>query len=357
MNPQSTRRNLLSSVALLSACTRRFAATGCEALKNQKIRWLVPYPPGGSYDVFSRLLELPLEKALGAEILIANEAGGGGLIGASKLRDAVPDGRTLGVVNAPGLMSGSLAGEAATPNPARDFTVIGRLSRVRSAIVTSASSPLKTVDDLILRQSTKPLLFGVTGASSNNLLCIAATTSLLGLNMEYVAGYAGSREELLAVMRGEVDLISANYETLQDGVESGELRVLLQLTDTPVSSHPALATSGVLGGSEGWAARRSQQTGRSVAQAVDEAHALAEAIGAGIIVVAPKQLSAELTSCLRSNFDIAVKDQRFLDGVRAARRSLDLTNGATTQAELKVAETQFSRFAPLVRAAIARIRK
>ena len=80
----SRRHLLLGAVAGVSGCASRSNKTGCDALVGQSIRWIVPYPPGGTYDVFSRLFEAPFEKALGAEIVIGNEPGGGALVGATE---------------------------------------------------------------------------------------------------------------------------------------------------------------------------------------------------------------------------------------------------------------------------------
>lgn len=352
-----TRRALLLAASGLCGCGAGSAPKGCASLKGQTIRWVVPLSPGGSFDVYSRLLETAYERQLGAEILITNEPGAGGVLGAKKLRDAKPDGKTLGILNAPGLLSGLLAGEAGTPNPTRDFTVIGRLGRSRSLLVTGANSSLRTVDDLISRQRIKPLALGITGAASNTLLSSAATSSLLGLHIDYITGYNGSREEMLAAMRGEVDLLSANYETLQTAVEAGDLRVLVQIADTPVSTHPAFAGGALLAGPDGLAARRAEATGRTRAQAMQQAQALIEGTAAGMVVAAPSQLPLEIELCLRTKFNAAVKDPGFLQSALAARRTLDLADAETTLAALASAEKQISYFAPVVRDAIARIRK
>lgn len=350
-----SRRELVAGAALLSSCVPRSTVNGCGDLAGKGVRWIVPYPPGGSYDVFSRLLETPLEQALGAEVVIANESAG--LVGATRLRDAAPDGRTLGILNAPGLLAASLAGQAGVPNPALDFTLLGRISRARTVIVSHRSSSLRTVDDLIARSSVKPLLFGISGATSNNLLSIAGTMSLLGLPARFLAGYGGSREELLGLMRGEFDLFSSNLESVQTGLESGELNLLVQIAAEPFFAHPPYSSAGVLGGPGGWAARRAGANGRTPAQAVDDAATLSDALMAGIVAVAPPRLSPELRDCLRAKFQLAAQSPSFVAGARAARRTLDIGTGAETQVALEAAATKMARFAPIVREAIARIRR
>jgi tripartite-type tricarboxylate transporter receptor subunit TctC len=353
-----SRRHLLASVAAgFSGCTSRQTKTGCDALAGQSIRWIVPYPPGGSYDNFSRLFEAPFERALGAEIIIANEAGGGALVGATKLRDARPDGRTVGILNAPGLLAASISAGPSFPNPARDFSIVGRLGRGRAVVATGANSPLRTVEDLISRSQTKPLVFGLTGAGSNNLVAIAGITALLGLRTTYLAGYGGSREETLAVMRGEVDLVSTSYESLQSSLASGDVRPILQVSSETISTLPAMQGVARLAGPDGWAARRAAATGRTAAQAAEDAQALDDAFGAGIVVAAPKGLPAELLACLRARFDVAAADPLFLQAAKAADRALDTGNGVEGLKAIEAAEAHLVRFAPLIREAIERIRK
>lgn len=319
---------------------------------------MVPGQPGGSADAYSRLLELPYERSLGAEIVIGYEAGGG-VLGASRMRDAAPDGRTMGMLNVPGLFASSLAeegaGEAGVPQPARDYTIIGRLSQSRAVLVTGGGSPWRTLEDLVQRRGRR-ILIGATGVASNAMLTSAVAMSLLGLEADWVMGYAGSREELMGVMRGEVDLIAVNYETAKNAIEAGDLLVILQVAESPVSTHPAVAGSALLAGPDGWAARRAEVGGRTRAQAESDARALVAAVGAGIVVAAPR-LPPELAACLRAKFDGAVKDPAFVAGARTARRSLELAGGAEAQAALAAAEAEVTRFAPLVRQAISKARR
>jgi tripartite-type tricarboxylate transporter receptor subunit TctC len=348
-----TRRNLLPALAAgLSGCSRRPDAAGCQASPGQPIRWIVPYPPGGGYDVLSRLFEKPFEKATGAEVVIGNEPGGGGVLGARKIADARPDGRTLGVLNSTGLIAAALAGQS-VPNPARDFTILGRLNRTRPILVTSRESPLRTIEDVIARSTTKPLLFAITGPTSNNFALVVAAASLLGLRHEIVAGYGGSREELLAVMRGEVDLLSGNFESLQSSLESGDLRPLLQAgpADGTIAGIPGLAGPG------GWAARRAAETGREPAAAIAEADDLFAAMSSGTLVTAPKALPPAIATCLRAQFSTAATDPGFLNAARTARRTLEILDGEAAQQEALRAEQRLQRFAPLVLAAVKRLRR
>src|SRR4051794_3105839 len=74
-------------------------AADCSSLAGHSITWIVPYSPGGGFDVESRLLAPHLSQVLGADVAVQNVSGAGGLVGAKAIRDAAPDGRTIGVIN------------------------------------------------------------------------------------------------------------------------------------------------------------------------------------------------------------------------------------------------------------------
>jgi tripartite-type tricarboxylate transporter receptor subunit TctC len=344
-----------AGTAVLAGCGRRPAVAGCPGLAGKRVRWIVPYSPGGGYDVFSRLLEGPYEHATGAEIVIDNVPGGGGLLGATQLRHAPPDGRTLGILNAPGLMTAALSASQPYPSPARDYDVIGRLQRNVQVLFTGAASGLRDMNDVFARQRERPMVVGLTGIVSGNVAAFAVIESLLGLHLRYVAGYPGSREEILGVLRGEVDLVSSTYESIRDQVDAGDLRVLLQISDGRIADDPALDGVGWLGGEEGWAVRRLTAGGRTREQARHDAHALTSLLGAGTIVAAPRGLPSDRLTCLRAAFVTATAAPAFRQAATAARRTLDIAGGEEARAVLTAAEDQLARFAPLTRAVIERI--
>lgn len=344
------RRDVLLA-GCAAGCTRRKRPEGCAALAGQTLRWIVPYSAGGSYDVYSRMLKAPLERRLGATIAVMNETGASSLVGVSKLRDAAPDGRTLGIFNAPGLLAAATLGRPRFPDPARDFSILGRIYRSRKALATRAESPLRSMEDVIEAQRRKPLLCGTTGISSDNFLNLAVVGSLLGLRLQYLFGHGGSREEILSALRGDTDLISLNYETIQPSVESGELRVLLQCAGEPLSDHPALAGAALLGGPGGWAERRAADTNRTAQEASAMARDLIELIGSGIIAAGPPGLPPGLLECLRTAFNQAAADEAFLEAVRRSRRTVDAGEGETVRRELEAASLAAARFAPLLREA------
>ncbi|MBN8733930.1 MAG: hypothetical protein J0L64_25565 [Acidobacteria bacterium] len=350
-----TRRGFLAASAL-AGCSRRPSEPGCASLAGKSIRWIVPFSAGGGYEMLSRLLEPHLEQSLGAEILIVNEPGNGGIVGASKLRDALPDGRTLGILNSAGLFAAAMTGSGGYPDPARDFSILGRLGRTQPVLFTAASSSIRSIEDLAAPKRSGGLLASVTGLGSNNFLTVSSVESILGLRFDYIAGYAGSRDEMLALLRGEVDLSSGNFESNQAGFEQGEIRPLLQVSDKPITEHPSFRNVPCLGGPNGWAARRAAALGQDVPAAEAAAAALISLYTPGILAAAPR-LPSELAACLSDRFLDAASSPALAAAAKTTRRTLEIATGKQALQDLAAASRNITRFAPVVRAAFERVRR
>lgn len=341
----------------MSGCARRVEEATCRALTGQSIRWIVPFAPGGGVDIYSRLIEKPFEKILGCEIVIENDSGSGSLVGLKKLSSSAPDGRTLGTMNTPGLLAASFSGQQGVPKVSRAASVLGRLVRTPTIIATGAQSSLKTLDDVFDRARHKPLLCGVTGVSSNGLFNVAVGSSLLAIPVEFVAGYSGNPDAQLAAMRGDVDLISNAYQNLRNGIEAGDLRPLLQISDGSISSDSGLQNVPWLCGSQGYAVRRAKESGRTQEGALEDAAFLAAASEAGTTVVAPPNLPPELLECLRATFDQALRDPELLAFAQTARMPLEPASGQAASAIIADLEPKIARFAPIVRATVEKLNR
>lgn len=351
-----SRRHFLSA-ALLSGCATRPVSTGCGSLKGQAIRWIVPFAPGGGNDFYSRIVSSAMAKILGAEITIDHQPGGGSMVGLIKLRDARPDGRTLGTVNVPGALAASVAGQDQYPSPANDFTILGRVLRARPLVATGEGSPIRTIEDLFDIQKRRPILAGVTGVSSSNFLFITITAWLLGLRIEYVAGFNGSVDTQLAVMRGDVDVVANGYENLVSGVEQGDLRYLLQISDSAIRNEPALENVAWLGGPQGLASSRAVSLGRDPEEAIRNAATLVAVGDGGTVIAGPRGLPAELKTCLRSVFHEAIRDPGLNATAQATGRVLDPATGAEAENTIARAAGNVAPFAVVLREAMARMHR
>lgn len=332
------------------------SGAGCPGLAGETVEWIVPYPPGGGYDVFSRLLEPYVERAVGVEIVVVNRAGAGGIVGARTVRDAEPDGRTLGLVNGTGLLVAGLDEGVRNLHPVDDFTLLGRITVSDPVWVAGPRASRGFLDSLLSEPGPRPVVFGISDVGSVGFISAAVASGLLGLDVEYLAGYPGSREASLGIIRGEMDLGGFTFESIRDRVEAGDLVPVLQISDTPVADDPLLRGVPVLAGEDGLAARSARRIGRDPRPVVAVASALARVFDAGRMVVAPPGLDPQLTRCLRSRLASVAADPAFLASAARARRTVAWASAAEVAADLEATADARRRIGDDLRSHIRRVR-
>ena len=326
------------------------AGDACAVLAGQTVRWIVPFSVGGGLDVYSRLLTPFLEEALGAaSIVVENRTGVGGRLGSRVLRNAEPDGRTLGIVNAYSLLVMSLAEGLTGLHPFDDFTVLGRIAVADPVWVTSTGSRFTTIDDVLARRGGDAILFGMNEISGTGFVAASVGADLLGIDVTYVFGYPGTRESSLGLIRGEFDLGAFTFESIRDRVEAGDLVPLLRISEGGTGPHPSLADVPVLDGTDGLAVRLAAERGEDPERSLARAAALSRLFEAGRLVVAPPGLSPELAECLSDRFAGVMSDPEFRAAAQRARRTVVFAEPSEVAAELEATEEERLSLADVLR--------
>jgi tripartite-type tricarboxylate transporter receptor subunit TctC len=303
-------------------------------VSGETVRWIVTSTPGGGLDVGSRLLEPFYEAATGSELVVENRAGAGGAVGARAIRDADPDGRTLGILNGTARLVADVSDEIEGLHPLRDFTVLGRIAIEDPVWVTPAASSYRSIDNVLVAGRSGPLLFGISDVGGAGFVFVSLPSELLRLPVTYVAGYPGGREYALALIRGEIDLGGFSFESQLDHIESGELVPILQISDRPVADHPSLHGVPVLAGEEGVVARAARARGEDPAAALSQAAAFSQLFRVGRIVVGPPGLAPDLARCLSGRLAGVAADPAFLDAAARANRTIRFASPEDLEAEL-----------------------
>jgi tripartite-type tricarboxylate transporter receptor subunit TctC len=196
------------------------AGGGESCYDGEKVSFVVPFSPGGGYDTIARGIAPFLEKELGATVVVENEPGAGGLTAANELFAADPDGLTIGLFAAQGIVGASLAGaEGASYDPEK-FTYVARLAEDARVLLASPKSGIKSVDDL---EGADELRYATAGTGAADNIDANVLPTILGLdNVRIVTGFEGSSETELAVTSGQVELGSGTLGTRIAGIESGD---------------------------------------------------------------------------------------------------------------------------------------
>lgn len=178
-------------------------------LDGKTITLVVPYNPGGGFDTFVRLLAPEVESQLAAagvedaKVVVENQPGGGGLIGANAIYAAEPDGTTIGLINYPGSVFAQATETDGVEFDNAKWTYLARLGAINPIVYTGKDTGLKTMDDIIAAK--EPIKFGIGGTGSDAYYATVVMSKVLGFPADIIAGYPGGAEADAALLVGEVD--------------------------------------------------------------------------------------------------------------------------------------------------------
>ena len=244
---------LLPPLALL-ACV--ITATGVAQAQsaapypNRPLRFIVPFTPGGSNDIFGRIIGQRLSEAMGQPVLIDNRPGAGGLLGAGLVAKAPPDGYNLMIHSTS--FTTNVAIQSKLPfDPFRDIAPITRLGMGALMITVSAEFQAKTMQELLALARAKPgaLNYGSSGSGGINHLATEVLNRMAKIQTVHIP-YKGIGPALTDLMGGQLQFLLSGIPNVMPQVKSGRVRALA--VSTPARSPfvpdvPTIAESGVPG--------------------------------------------------------------------------------------------------------------
>lgn len=211
-------------VALLTVFLMQAAAA--QNYPTRPVRWIVPYPPGGTTDVIARNVAQAVGEQLGVAVVVENKAGAGGLIGMDAVAKAAPDGYTFLVSDASLATAPSLY--ASVPfDPVKDLSAVGLFVTVPHVIVVNAALPVKDVSELIALSKKEPgkLNFSSGGIGSPLHLAGEMFRSATGVEWTHVP-YKGAGPAILAVVSGEAQVAEPSVPAVLGQISGGKLKAL-----------------------------------------------------------------------------------------------------------------------------------
>src|SRR5687767_13199051 len=147
MADRLTRRAMLAGIG--SAALSPLAAQSQSAYPNRPVRIIVPFAPGGGADIVSRLLQTPLQQALGQPFVVENRAGAAGRIGTALVAKSDADGHTLLTTTESSMVIAPHTGAVLGYDPLKDFVPVSLLTRNTVVLVVHPSIPAMTLKDYI----------------------------------------------------------------------------------------------------------------------------------------------------------------------------------------------------------------
>jgi tripartite-type tricarboxylate transporter receptor subunit TctC len=218
---------------------------------NKPVRWVVPFPPGGSADIMGRMIGQDLAKALGQQVVIENRAGASAIVGSEYVAKSPADGYTLLQANVSQMTIHPSLYPRLPYDPLKDFAAVTVLGIVTSVMVTTPSLPVASVRDLVALAKKRPgqLNFTSSGAGSSTHLTGELLKQRAGIAMTHI-NYKGSGPALTDVMAGFVEIMFENLPSALPFINANKLKVLAVTGKdrSPVlKSVPTLAESGFPG--------------------------------------------------------------------------------------------------------------
>jgi len=211
------RRAVLAAATLLMWATCAFP----QDYPNRPIRIIVPTPAGGPVDVMARVLANALPPVLGQNVFVENKPGAGNTIGSRQAAVADPDGYTLMVSAASGLVMSPMIVKNAGYD-ASSFAPVVLVAETPQVLVINPQLSLKSVAELVAYAKDNPgkLNYSTGGIGTLPHLNAELFKSVSSTNILHVP-YKGGGPSLMAVVAGEVqmtfDTVSTSLQLIQDG--------------------------------------------------------------------------------------------------------------------------------------------
>ncbi|HYC48278.1 MAG TPA: tripartite tricarboxylate transporter substrate binding protein [Burkholderiales bacterium] len=236
-------------MAVLLAAVCVAPAAHAQQYPTKPIRIVVPFPPGGFSDVFSRIIGGEMTKSWGQQVVVDNRPGAGGNIGADIVAKAPPDGYTL-VMGTIGTHAINATLFSRLPyDPVRDFVAVAFVVEAEGLLVVHPSLPVKTARELIALARSRPgqLIYASAGAGTTSHLAGEIFKTMTKTDITHVP-YKGNVPAITDLMSGQIQMLFATLPTVLPQVNANRLRgiaVLGSKRSAALPNMPTLAESGL----------------------------------------------------------------------------------------------------------------
>jgi tripartite-type tricarboxylate transporter receptor subunit TctC len=231
-------RSLLIALAALFAVHPVLA----QDWPSKPVRFIVPFPPGGSVDPLARLLGAKLAEPLKTQFVVENRPGAGGSIGTAAAAKAPADGYTFVVV-----FDSHGVNQALIPtlpfDTAKDFAPVMLVGTAPYAIATQAAKPWKSFSEVVAASKAKPesVSIGSIGNGTIGHLLLVQAQQAAGFKITHVP-FAGGGPMNQNILGGQIDMGAGSVALLSPQVKGGKMRAIATTGDKRAAALPDVPT-------------------------------------------------------------------------------------------------------------------
>jgi tripartite-type tricarboxylate transporter receptor subunit TctC len=244
-------RTLVLALTAAAAAVLAAAPAAAQNYPTKPVKFVTPYPPGGTTDILARLVGTKLQSSLGQPFLVESKAGAGGNVGTDSVAKAPPDGYTI-LMGASGPLAINVSLFKSLPyNPLTDLAPVVHVASVPLVLVVHESFPAKTVKELIELLKAKPDGYSYASAGNGTPQHLSAELfkQLTGTKMVHVP-YKGSGPAINDLIGGQIPIAFESLIPILPQLKGGKVRALAvtSLKPSPLLPNvPTLDASGVKG--------------------------------------------------------------------------------------------------------------
>ena len=239
-------------LALLAAVAGGALAQSAKSdFPNRPLRYIVPFPPGGSADLVARVVSAPLAEDLGRQVVVDNRAGAAGTVGAEIAANATPDGYTIFACNIASLAVSPALYKKLNYDPVAGFAPVGLIGSTPNALAVHPSVAATTIAEFIALAKNHPgkINYASSGVGTSPQLSMELFRMHAGIQLVHIP-YRGAGPALVALIGGQVEAMFSTVPTYTGALRAGKVR-LLGVTSTTrhpdLPDVPTLAESGMPG--------------------------------------------------------------------------------------------------------------
>jgi tripartite-type tricarboxylate transporter receptor subunit TctC len=235
------------AAAVVAACLSLTGAAWAQNYPERPVTMIVPFPPGGATDAIARIIQDPMQKALGQPIVVENLGGAGGMIAAAKAARADPDGYTI-LLHQVALAAGVSMYPDLSFDAEKDFATVGLINTAASTLAGRPTLPPNNFQELLawMKEPGQNVKIGHSGVGSYAHLAGVLVAQELGIKATQIP-YRGAGPALVDLLAGQVDIESQSAVVSGPLVATGKIKAYAIIGRKRFAGLPDLPTMGELG--------------------------------------------------------------------------------------------------------------